>query len=258
MSSNKDTSSLRKKARDILARLPEKYDDMDKRQVHELIEELNVHQIELEIQNEELAAIHKNLEKSRQRYISLFDQSPVGYVVLDHVGIIKQFNTTFYEMVKAFTQVKNGTPFADLLESEDAGQFRARYFALVKSPQGKKIQARLKQPDGRGFQVLLEAKNYDAKGQNLSGQSQDLLLSVTDIHELQETRRALEDALEKVKTLSGLIPICSYCKNIRDDQGYWNRLEDYLAQHSDVQLSHGICQDCAKKHYPDLDLYDKK
>jgi hypothetical protein len=61
----------------------------------------------------------------------------------------------------------------------------------------------------------------------------------------------LQTDLADVKTLSGLLPICSHCKNIRDDKGYWNKLEVYLDHHSDARLSHGICPDCMKKHYPE-------
>lgn len=62
----------------------------------------------------------------------------------------------------------------------------------------------------------------------------------------------LEDALNKIKTLSGLLPICSHCKSIRDDGGYWNRLETYIASHSDAEFSHSLCPDCLRQHYPDM------
>jgi hypothetical protein len=69
----------------------------------------------------------------------------------------------------------------------------------------------------------------------------------------------LEDALSKVKQLSGLFPICASCKKIRDDKGYWNQIESYIKDHSEAEFSHGICPDCIKKLYPDLDLsMDKK
>jgi len=63
--------------------------------------------------------------------------------------------------------------------------------------------------------------------------------------------RELQEALAQVKTLSGLLPICSGCKKIRDDHGYWNRIETYISEHSDAQFSHGICPDCAQKYFPD-------
>lgn len=78
--------------------------------------------------------------------------------------------------------------------------------------------------------------------------------------EMQNRRRAeiekdsliveLKDALDKVKTLSGLLPICSSCKKIRDDKGYWNQIENYIRSHSNAIFSHGICPDCARKLYP--------
>ena len=67
----------------------------------------------------------------------------------------------------------------------------------------------------------------------------------------------LQKALSEVKTLSGLLPICSHCKKIRDDKGYWNQIESYIHEHSEAEFSHGICQECAKKYYPDMDLYDE-
>lgn len=68
----------------------------------------------------------------------------------------------------------------------------------------------------------------------------------------------LQKALNKVKLLGGLIPICSHCKSIRDDKGYWNRIEKYINLTPDGDLSHSICPECAIKYYPDMDLYDKK
>lgn len=65
----------------------------------------------------------------------------------------------------------------------------------------------------------------------------------------------LKDALSKVKTLSGLLPICSSCKKIRDDKGYWNQIEAYVHDHSEAEFSHGICPECAKKFFPELDLH---
>lgn len=82
---------------------------------------------------------------------------------------------------------------------------------------------------------------------------------LTDITEEKLTERAKEqlitdlcDALAQVKTLSGLLPICSSCKKIRDDAGYWNQIEAYISKHSEAEFSHSICPTCMKKLYPDL------
>lgn len=62
----------------------------------------------------------------------------------------------------------------------------------------------------------------------------------------------LQDATGKIKTLSGFLPICAHCKNIRDDNGYWHHVETYIKDHSDAEFSHSICLDCAKKLYPEV------
>ena len=61
-----------------------------------------------------------------------------------------------------------------------------------------------------------------------------------------------EKALEDIKILQGFLPICAACKKIRDDQGYWNQIEDYIITHSEADFSHGICPTCAQKLYPEL------
>jgi phosphoserine phosphatase RsbU/P len=63
-------------------------------------------------------------------------------------------------------------------------------------------------------------------------------------HSLADRVHALEEAIARVKQLQGLLPICSYCKKIRDDQNYWQQVESYISQHSEAQFSHSICPDC--------------
>jgi len=72
-----------------------------------------------------------------------------------------------------------------------------------------------------------------------------------DLQELRRLNAELQKALAEVKRLSGLLPICSACKKIRDDEGYWHQVEVYIRDHSDADFSHGLCPDCAQKLYPD-------
>ncbi|GAB6146220.1 hypothetical protein JCM12294_36600 [Desulfocicer niacini] len=76
--------------------------------------------------------------------------------------------------------------------------------------------------------------------------------------EQEVTRRtaALQQALDEIKMLHDIIPICSHCKKIRDDAGCWNQFEAYIQKHSEARFSHGICPDCARQFYPDFDLPD--
>ncbi len=79
----------------------------------------------------------------------------------------------------------------------------------------------------------------------ISRQKEQLDLAVHD----------LEKALGEIKTLSGLLPICSHCQKIRDDKGFWHRVEKYISQHTEAQFTHGLCDDCVKELYPEF--YDK-
>ena len=97
-------------------------------------------------------------------------------------------------------------------------------------------------PAGRELADLATA--FNAMSTSL-GRSRDHL------EETVKRRTAdLRQALENVKKLSGLLPICSHCKKVRDDEGYWKQIEVFVRDHSDAQFSHGICPECARKNYP--------
>ena len=108
--------------------------------------------------------------------------------------------------------------------------------------------------DGRSFPVEYTTTPI-VEGDRIEG-------AVVTFRDIIERKRAeeerekligeLKEALAKVKTLSGLIPICSSCKKIRDDKGYWGQIESYISDHSEAEFSHGICPDCMKKLYPDF------
>ena len=70
--------------------------------------------------------------------------------------------------------------------------------------------------------------------------------------ELVATNKALENALEEIKTLRGILPICMHCKQIRNDEGLWEQIDHYLAAHIDAQFSHSVCPNCLRKLYPDV------
>ena len=85
-----------------------------------------------------------------------------------------------------------------------------------------------------------------------------------NVKELEEVRRELKGTIQKltvalteVKQLRGIIPICTSCKNIRDDKGLWQKVEAYIEGHSDADFSHSMCPDCAKSFYEELEKYDK-
>ena len=76
--------------------------------------------------------------------------------------------------------------------------------------------------------------------------------------ELTQANKQLQKALEEVKKLSGLLPICSSCKKIRDDKGYWNQIETYISTHSEADFSHGLCPACQDEMYGEQDWYKRR
>jgi len=108
---------------------------------------------------------------------------------------------------------------------------------------------------GRYF-ASTASRLYDAQ-ENVIG-SIESIRDITAAKRLEKERERLigelQGAIAKIRTLSGLLPICASCKKIRDDKGYWNQIETFIRDHSEAEFSHGICPDCARKLYPDLDF----
>lgn len=84
------------------------------------------------------------------------------------------------------------------------------------------------------------------------GGTKRLVAYVRDISESVEAFEKLEAALDKVKALFGILPICMHCGQVRDDQGYWKKVEEFVAEHAGTRFSHGLCPECLPKLYPDV------
>jgi PAS domain S-box-containing protein len=99
-------------------------------------------------------------------------------------------------------------------------------------------------------EYFLDISTYPAK-HGISVFLKDVSDRVYAERERERLITELQDALVKVKTLSGLLPICAFCKKIRDDGGYWHQVESYIKEHSEANFSHGVCPECAHQHYPE-------
>ncbi len=134
--------------------------------------------------------------------------------------------------------------------------------------QGANVSERISRLLERGrlhFESVHRLKNgslisVDVKARRIMWNNQMAVMSIC--RDITKRKRAdeerekliseLQQALAEIKTLTGLLPICSSCKKIRDDKGYWNQIESYLAEHSMAEFTHGICPECAEKLYPNF------
>ncbi|UCF90409.1 MAG: PAS domain-containing protein [Desulfobacterales bacterium] len=388
-------SSLEKLRREAEKRLLERasaIEGIPVEDVNRLVHELEVHQIELEMQNEELRRAQLDLEAARDKYSNLYDFAPVGYLTLDDMGLILETNLVCATMLgvergalvgRHFAQFiakddqdgfyfhrqkllekktkqicelrlskKDGTEFYAQLEStavkDEAGSCRAIRSSLSDITERKQAEMALMatkkeidsivktvpdiiyrlDPQGRLTFVSDSVKRYGYQPEELLGTNIMEIVYPEDkqitAHKIKERRRGarntksfetrlvtkndtpvpfevfiisaeglyapaklglgtfigtqgiarditprkraeeereklithLQEALDNIKTLKGLLPICASCKKIRDDKGYWNQIEAYIRDRSDAEFSHSICPECAKKLYPDLELED--
>ena len=128
----------------------------------------------------------------------------------------------------------------DPLIKKDAFESGANDY-LVKIPDRIELLARIRYHSRAYINQLQRDEAFIALRQS----QQELL--VVNSH-LTSANESLRNALLQVKHLQGLLPICCYCKKVRDDQNYWNQIEAYISAHSELRFSHGICPDCYQKH----------
>jgi DNA-binding response OmpR family regulator len=161
------------------------------------------------------------------------------------------------------TAVEGGTRAWEILQGEDGPQLAVLDWSMP-GMDGIEIcrQIRTSRVMRPIYVILLTARSSrEDKIRGLQAGADDYITKPFDREELRarvqvgirvlnlqsalaERVRELEEALSRVKQLQGLLPICSYCKKIRNDRNYWQQVEGYITEHSEVQFSHGICPDC--------------
>ncbi len=156
------------------------------------------------------------------------------------------------------------TPAFEIIHPDDRENIKKDMSVLSTDNQLPPREIRLLKKDGsniyvevRGFIIAIDEKKYiGAIIRDISSRKKtekELVSHRNSLEKLVEERtQKLQKALDEVKTLKGIFPICCFCKKIRDDNGFWNQVEDYIRAHSEADFSHAFCPDCAEKHYPEF------
>ena len=183
----KKVDSLRERAEALLAESPVGANLGELDDLKRLAHELAVHQTELELQNEELRKTYLSLQETKDLFAALYENAPVGYVVLDGVGLILRTNNTFAEMMDLQAGTLKGMALADHMPAEDARLFRTRFKSLMRNPTGKALTVRFKGVKGELKFTQLEFKHIDFKLEKHS----KILVTVSDVTDLRKAEEAL-------------------------------------------------------------------
>lgn len=177
-----------------------------------------------------------------------------GLIITDLNGAVRFANPSFCSMLDYSHDDIVGMNAADVFSTKEIRTF-SDVVAIVDISKDDSQEFVVESKEGRRFVVEVSASNVTSSSGEIVGRMASFI-DITRRKEVEADREKLvsklQDALNKIKTLKGIIPICAACKKIRDDKGYWNQIESYIKEHSEADFSHGICPECAEKLYPEL------
>ncbi len=174
-----------------------------------------------------------------------------GIIITDLEGSIRFANPAFCKMFDYELAEINGKNAGELFSDGYIKKF-IDVLSIVDAKFNRTEEFIVENKDGISFFVEVSASTVtSASGKRIGRMASFIDITKRKMLEVG-LHKQLEDALEQIKVLRGVLPICASCKRIRDRKGYWNQLEAYIKEHSEAEFSHGICPDCAKKLYPDF------
>lgn len=246
---NDKYDQLRNRAEEMLAQKSEIKPDKAREGIGDLLHELNVHQAELEIQNEELRRARHKLEDALEKYSDLYDYAPVGYFTLDRHGVILQANLTAAGMLKTHRSNLTGRSFADFVSNDYRQAFsnHIRSFFSGKKPY-RTVELEVLASDGEDFYAILSSETAE----NTPDETEVIRTALQDItkrkmleYELKDKNREMEDFVHRVShdIKSPLITVGNYLELVKSDPEKYLKIIpslidriDSLAEHLDKML----------------------
>lgn len=203
--------------------------------------------IVLHLQIEKRKKTEKALSDSENRFRCLSDAAFEG-VVITEKGTILEANDTFCDMFGYRPNEVVGKDIIPFITSSEQENVRDKILSGYEQPYETSALKR----DGSEIPIEIRGRMLEYREKQVR---------VAAIRDLSERKRAekerenlishLQATLDEVQTLRGILPICSYCKHVRNDEGYYEQIEAYIYKRSGVDFSHTICPECLKKHYPE-------
>ncbi len=203
---------------------------------------------------DERARAQTDLRKSEQRFQDFMEHSPAIAFIKDDSGRYTYVNRQLEENFARPAADWLGRTDAEIFPGPVAQNLIEHDLSVFNEGKTQVVEEIIPVAGGNcrhflSYKFLLR----DGHGpQQMGGIAFDITERKSAELEREHLVTELQEALAQVKTLKGFLPICAHCKNIRDDEGYWQQIESYLYEHSNVEFSHGICPDCLVSAYPEF------
>lgn len=179
----------------------------------------------------------------------IYRYAPVGYAILDPEGRFLRVNEVLAHWHGYSADELVGRPVRDFLRPADMAEFDSGFPGLLAQGATSGVEFAIADGETRRWVALTANVRRGAADEVVAVRA--TLVDITERKLAEQERERLigelREALQTVQTLSGLLPICAWCKKVRDDQGYWTQLEAYISKHSEARFSHGICPVCAAR-----------
>ncbi|HWD20793.1 MAG TPA: PAS domain S-box protein [Verrucomicrobiae bacterium] len=184
---------------------------------------------------------------------AMVDSSNEAFIGHDPAGAIATWNAGAEQLFGYSADEALGQSIAMIFPVDERPRVAEILIALTCGAEPKPVETKGQRKDGVQLDIALTISPVkDGQGRIIGLSS--LAYNVTERKQMEEERKKmidqLNETLKRVKTLSGLLPICASCKKVRDDQGYWLKLETFVHEHSQAEFSHSICPDCMETLYP--------
>ena len=210
------------------------------------------HSLEGKIKEHRL--VSEELEQARANLESIFNNA-IPLCITNKDFEIIQANTAYYDVFNNSAQLSNRLKCFDSRPSDDCHGDSCPMTRILRGETEVVSDMVKHDMNGQEKTFIVTARPFLNAQKEIIG----IVESFQDITERKLAEKAkeeliteLQNAFEEVNLLSGLLPICASCKKIRDDKGYWKKIESYISSHSKAKFSHSICPSCAQKLYPDL------
>lgn len=202
---------------------------------------------ELERTVADLRKAEAALLTSNERYRSLVETTDDSIYVVDRDCRYLFINSKHIGRMGFTGDEYKGHPYREFHSPEETEAFIEQVTRVFETAAPVYHEHRSGRDGGYFLRTLSPIKGGGGETTAVSIVSKNITRRKKMEEERERLIEKLQDALAKIKTLKGLIPICAWCKKVRTDEGYWSELETYIREHSDADFTHGICQDCLKK-----------